>query len=54
MLVDPFESEVDSLFSGWRGPRLPVVLDEAWKVDKEGDVGAYWGIWDKDGNPKYY
>ena len=28
-------------------------FDEAWKVDAEGDVGAYWGIWDKDGNPKY-
>ena len=29
-------------------------FDEAWKVDKEGDVGAYWGLWDKDGNPKYW
>ena len=28
-------------------------FDEAWKVDAEGDVGAYWGIWDKDGKPKY-
>lgn len=28
-------------------------FDEAWKVDKEGDVGAYWGLWDVDGNPKY-
>ena len=28
-------------------------FDEAWKVDKEGDVGAYWGLWDKDGTPKY-
>jgi glucan 1,3-beta-glucosidase len=28
-------------------------FDEAWKVDAEGDVGAYWGLWDKDGNPKY-
>ena len=28
-------------------------FDEAWKVDKEGDVGAYWGLWDKDGKPKY-
>ena len=28
-------------------------FDEDWKVDKEGDVGAYWGLWDKDGNPKY-
>ncbi|WP_026376346.1 glycosyl hydrolase family 17 protein [Aestuariibacter salexigens] len=29
-------------------------LDEAWKVEKEGDVGAYWGLWDKDGKPKYW
>ncbi len=29
-------------------------FDEAWKVDKEGDVGAYWGLFDKDGNPKYF
>lgn len=28
-------------------------FDEAWKVGAEGDVGAYWGIWDKDGQPKY-
>ena len=28
-------------------------FDEAWKVAKEGDVGAYWGLWDKDGTPKY-
>ena len=28
-------------------------FDEAWKVDAEGDVGAFWGLWDKDGNPKY-
>ena len=28
-------------------------FDEAWKVAAEGDVGAYWGLWDKDGNPKY-
>ncbi|MEO1203880.1 MAG: glycosyl hydrolase family 17 protein [Pseudomonadota bacterium] len=29
-------------------------FDEAWKVDREGDVGAYWGLWDKDGVPKYF
>ena len=29
-------------------------FDEAWKVDAEGDVGAYWGLWDKDGEPKYW
>lgn len=28
-------------------------FDEAWKVEDEGDVGAYWGLWDKDGNIKY-
>ena len=28
-------------------------FDEAWKVGDEGDVGAYWGLWDKDGNFKY-
>lgn len=28
-------------------------FDEAWKVDAEGDVGAYWGLWDKNGNLKY-
>lgn len=28
-------------------------FDENWKTDSEGDVGAYWGIWDKDENPKF-
>ena len=28
-------------------------FDKAWKVDAEGDVGAYWGLWDKDGDLKY-
>jgi exo-beta-1,3-glucanase (GH17 family) len=28
-------------------------FDELWKIGDEGDVGAYWGIWDKNGNPKY-
>lgn len=28
-------------------------FDEPWKTAGEGDVGAYWGLWDKDGNPKY-
>ena len=27
-------------------------FDESWKVGSEGDVGAYWGLWDKDGNLK--
>ncbi len=28
-------------------------FDENWKVGDEGDVGAYWGLWDKDGQIKY-
>jgi exo-beta-1,3-glucanase (GH17 family) len=28
-------------------------FDEAWKVGAEGDVGAFWGLWDKDGEPKF-
>lgn len=28
-------------------------FDEAWKVGAEGDVGAFWGLWDKDGVPKF-
>lgn len=28
-------------------------FDETWKIEEEGDVGAYWGLWDKDGNLKY-
>lgn len=28
-------------------------FDESWKVGAEGDVGAYWGIWDKDNELKY-
>ena len=28
-------------------------FDEAWKVGAEGDVGAYWGLWDKDGKTKF-
>ena len=28
-------------------------FDESWKTGSEGDVGAYWGIWDKDENLKY-
>ena len=47
--VDPFRwAETDGIevfyFSSF---------DESWKVGAEGDVGAYWGLWDKDGNPKY-
>ena len=28
-------------------------FDESWKVSDEGDVGAYWGIWDKDEKLKF-
>ncbi|MCA0154139.1 glycoside hydrolase family 17 protein [Winogradskyella vincentii] len=28
-------------------------FDESWKVGAEGDVGAYWGIWDTNEQPKY-
>ncbi|MBF9017427.1 glycosyl hydrolase [Oceanispirochaeta sp. M2] len=28
-------------------------FDEAWKIEDEGDVGAYWGLWDKSGSMKY-
>ncbi|WP_372932753.1 glycoside hydrolase family 17 protein [Mariniphaga sediminis] len=28
-------------------------FDESWKVGVEGDVGAFWGLWDKNGKLKY-
>ena len=28
-------------------------FDEAWKVGAEGDVGAFWGLWDTDGKLKF-
>lgn len=28
-------------------------FDESWKISSEGNVGAYWGLWDKDGKPKF-
>jgi len=28
-------------------------FDESWKTGTEGDVGAYWGLWDKDEQIKY-
>jgi exo-beta-1,3-glucanase (GH17 family) len=28
-------------------------FDEAWKVGPEGDVGAHWGLWDKNGMLKF-
>ncbi|GAA3588675.1 glycosyl hydrolase family 17 protein [Flavivirga amylovorans] len=29
-------------------------FDESWKVGDEGDVGAFWGLWDKYEKPKFY
>ena len=28
-------------------------FDEVWKINHEGEYGAYWGLWDKDGNFKF-
>jgi len=28
-------------------------FDEDWKADSEGEVGAYWGVWDKNENIKF-
>jgi exo-beta-1,3-glucanase (GH17 family) len=28
-------------------------FDESWKTGTEGDVGAYWGLWDKHEQLKY-
>jgi glucan 1,3-beta-glucosidase len=28
-------------------------FDEIWKMNHEGEYGAFWGIWDKDGNYKF-
>lgn len=28
-------------------------FDESWKITDEGEVGAYWGLWDMNENPKY-
>jgi len=28
-------------------------FDESWKVDSEGDVGAFWGLWDKNEKIKF-
>lgn len=28
-------------------------FDESWKTGDEGDVGAYWGLWDKNEKPKF-
>jgi glucan 1,3-beta-glucosidase len=28
-------------------------FDESWKISSEGEVGAFWGVWDKTGKLKY-
>lgn len=28
-------------------------FDESWKVGPEGEVGAYWGLWDKNEQLKF-
>ena len=28
-------------------------FDETWKIEVEGEYGAYWGLWDKDGKYKF-
>ena len=28
-------------------------FDESWKTDEEGEYGAYWGLWDHQGNYKF-
>ena len=28
-------------------------FDESWKINSEGDVGAFWGIWDSDTKSKF-
>jgi exo-beta-1,3-glucanase (GH17 family) len=28
-------------------------FDEIWKMNDEGDVGAFWGLWDKEGKLKF-
>ena len=28
-------------------------FDEVWKISQEGEYGAYWGLWDKDGDFKF-
>ena len=34
-------------------PGLGYYTSPGRKVGAEGDVGAYWGLWDKDGQPKF-
>ena len=58
--VPSFENAIKYFIDTYRWAELEGVeifyfssFDESWKVGTEGDVGAYWGLWDKDGQPKY-
>ena len=28
-------------------------FDEVWKINHEGEYGAYWGLWNKEGKYKF-
>ena len=48
--IDTFQwAEEDGIDIFWFS-----AFDETWKVAAEGDVGAYWGLWDGNGEPKYF
>jgi glucan 1,3-beta-glucosidase len=58
--VPSYESAIQYFINAYQWAREEGVdifyfsaFDESWKVDSEGDVGAYWGLWDKDGQPKF-
>ena len=39
-----------------RSRKIPTpaeTFDEPWKLGQEGEVGAQWGLWDKDEHLKY-
>ena len=39
--------------SAQRAEDRPRAAHQVAEVGAEGDVGAYWGLWDKDGKPKF-
>ncbi len=57
----PSQSNATKYFSdifGWAEEEKTDIFyftsfDETWKVEIEGDVGACWGLWDKNGNLKF-
>jgi exo-beta-1,3-glucanase (GH17 family) len=58
--VPSFENAIKNVIDTYRWAEADDIeifyfssFDETWKIDSEGDVGAYWGLWDKDGSPKY-